>query len=122
MARAAVAAGPVAITVNVTSNENYTLASTNAAWTIARRGLIVSVTGQERVFNGGKSANGVLTDNRLAGDLLSMSGIASFTDAGLGSGKPINVTGISVGGVDAANYNLINTSALTTGSTDLNCN
>ena len=116
VARTAVAAGPVAITVNVTNNENYTLATTNAALTITRRDLTVSATGQDRVFNGGTSANVVLTDNSLPGDLLTLSGVASFTDAGLGSGKSINVTGISVGGVDAANYNLINTSALTTGS------
>jgi hypothetical protein len=116
VARTAVAAGPVAITVAATNNENYTLATTNGALTITRRDLTVSATGQDRVFNGGTLANVVLTDNRVAGDTLTLNGIASFADAVPGTGKAISVNGISLGGADAANYNLVNTTALATGN------
>ncbi|NQW92438.1 MAG: hypothetical protein HQ446_00110, partial [Polaromonas sp.] len=37
-------------------------------------------------------------------------------DSGLGAGKFIRVSGISISGDDAANYNLVNTTALTTGN------
>jgi hypothetical protein len=61
-------------------------------------------------------ANVVLTDNRVAGDTLTLNGIASFADAVPGTGKAISVNGISLGGADAANYNLVNTTALATGN------
>ena len=36
---------------------------------------------------------------------------ASFDDANVGNAKPVSITGISISGVDAGNYNLFNTTA-----------
>ena len=48
----------------------------------------------------------------MAGDVLALAaGGASFADKNAGSGKPVTVSGISIGGLDAANYTLTSTSA-----------
>ena len=39
--------------------------------------------------------------------------IANFNNANVGSGKPVSVTGIAIGGTDAGNYTF-NTTATTT--------
>ena len=39
---------------------------------------------------------------------------ASFNDKNVGTGKPVSVTGISISGADAGNYNLTNTTASAT--------
>ncbi|WP_341909105.1 YDG domain-containing protein [Polaromonas sp. YR568] len=111
--RTAVAAGPVAITVSATNNENYTLALTNGALTITQRALTVSATGVNRVYDGTTSATVNLSDNRLSGDVLTLSSnTTSFANKNVGTGKALSVTGISVTGTDAGNY-----SANTTAST-----
>jgi hypothetical protein len=55
-----------------------------------------------------------LSGNGLAGDVLNLTGNASFADQNAGLNKAISVTGIAVGGADAGNYNLIGNSAATT--------
>ncbi|QGJ17343.1 S-layer family protein [Polaromonas sp. Pch-P] len=113
--RTAVAAGPVAITAGTGANsENYTLALTNGALTITPRALTVSATGQNRVYDGGVAATVALTDNRLAGDVLTATNTAaSFLDKNVGTGKTVNVSGIALTGTDAGNYTA-NTTAATT--------
>ena len=46
-----------------------------------------------------------LTDNRISGDVLTASYTgAAFADKNAGTAKPVNVSGISLSGVDAGNY------------------
>ncbi|MES1977801.1 MAG: YDG domain-containing protein, partial [Pseudomonadota bacterium] len=112
--RTAVAAGPVAITLAATNNENYTLAGTNGALTITRRDLAITATGVDRMYDATTAASVVLSDNRVAGDTLALtSAAATFTDGAIGSDRTINVNGISLGGADAGNYRLANTEAVT---------
>ncbi|MET3132057.1 filamentous hemagglutinin family protein [Oxalobacteraceae bacterium GrIS 1.11] len=93
---------------------NYTFnttASTSAD--ITRRALEVGATGINRVYDGSTSASVILADNRVAGDLLSVSGAASFADKNAGPGKPVGVSGIALSGADAGNYVANGTAATT---------
>jgi hypothetical protein len=111
-------------TVNVTGISiggvdalNYALQNTTATTVanIAARLLTVTAAGINKGYDGTTAASVTLSDNRVAGDLLTDSyGTASFTDRNVGTGKLVNVIGISVSGSDFPNYSLQNTTATTT--------
>ena len=82
---------------------------------ITVRDLTVGATGIDKVYDGTTAATVTLTDNRVTGDVFIASYTsASFADANAGSGISVSVIGISIAGVDAGNYNLLNTTAATT--------
>jgi hypothetical protein len=96
---------------------NYQLTSTSTATTadITARTLTVSATGVNKIYDGATAVTVTLSDNRVSGDDLSASSTtASFADKNIGSGKTVSVSGISVTGTDAGNYQLASTSAATT--------
>jgi hypothetical protein len=109
-------------TVNVTGiavtgvdAANYS-ANTTASTTadIAARTLTVSATCVNKVYDGTTATTVTLSDDRIPGDTLSVNYTsASFADKNVGTAKTVNVTGIAVTGVDAANY-LANTTTITT--------
>jgi filamentous hemagglutinin family protein len=108
----AVAAGPAVISAGAINNANYTLILNNGALTITARPLTVSATGSNRVYDGTIAAPVTLSDNRVAGDTLTLSDTsATFANKNVGTGKSINVSGISVGGAAAANYTWNTTAA-----------
>jgi hypothetical protein len=103
------------ISISGTDAGNYTF-NTTASTTanITQRALIVSATGIAKVYDGMTTATVTLADNRVAGDVFTDSYTsASFSDANAGTGKTVNVTGISISGTDAGNYTY-NTTATTT--------
>src|SRR4029079_9206028 len=62
-------------------------------------------TGQNREYDGTTTATVTLSDDRIPGDVLTTSyAAATFADKNVGTGKAVNVTGISVSGADAGNY------------------
>jgi hypothetical protein len=94
---------------------NYS-ANTTATTTadITARTLTISATGQNKMYDGTTDATVILSDDRVAGDSLSLSHTtASFADKHVGTAKTVNVSGISVSGADAANYSA-NSSATAT--------
>jgi hypothetical protein len=92
---------------------NYTFNITAAASAdITARALIVTATGVNKVYDGLTSASVNYGDNRIAGDVLSFSGSATFNNKNVGLGKPVSVSGIALGGADAGNYTY-NTTAST---------
>ncbi|MGE3432616.1 MAG: beta strand repeat-containing protein, partial [Ramlibacter sp.] len=103
--------------INVTGTDagNYTFNTTAVATAdITARALTVGATGQNRVYDGTTGATVTLSDNRVAGDVLTLSNAgATFADKNVGTAKPVSVTGISVTGTDAGNYSF-NTTAVTT--------
>jgi len=106
------------------SASNYKLATSNLWATITPRPLTVTATGVSKVYDGLLSANVTYAyrDDGMSsygsylvtGDLLSIGGKASFLDKNVGTGKTVNVSGITLGGADAGNYTLSNTTAITT--------
>ena len=95
------------LTLAGTTATNYVL-STNAVTTTASINvfaLVVSAAGVDKVYDGTTAATVILSDNHISGDDLSTAyATAAFADQNTGSGKPVIVSGISIGGVDAGNY------------------
>ncbi len=77
--------------------------------------LTVTATGVNKVYDGTTTATVTLADNRLAGDNITVSySSAAFVTADVGTGKTVNVAGISISGADAGKYTLGNSTATTT--------
>jgi hypothetical protein len=99
------------------NNGNYNVSySNNTTSTINKADLTVTATGVNKVYDGSTVAAVVYGDNRVAGDVVGVSGSATFADKNAGVGKAVGVNGIALGGTDAGNYTLLNTTASTTAS------
>jgi hypothetical protein len=103
----------ISVTGPDAANYTYNTTATTAA-SITSAALLVTAIGQDRIYDGTTNATVSLSDNRIAGDALTLNyAQASFADKQVGTNKPVSVTGISVTGVDAGNYTF-NTAANTT--------
>ena len=85
---------------------------------IARANVMVSgVTASNRSYDGTRSAAiaGTATVAALGSDTLTVGGTGAgmFADKNVGSGKAVTVTGYTLGGTDAGNYNLLAPAGLT---------
>ncbi|HEY5909620.1 MAG TPA: YDG domain-containing protein, partial [Verrucomicrobiae bacterium] len=93
---------------------HYSLTAPTTNADITPRSLTVTATGQNKVYDGTTAATVSLADDRVAGDVLTLSADpALFADKNVGAAKPVAVTGITVTGADAVNYTF-NTTAATT--------
>src|SRR6185503_16372316 len=103
------------IAISGTDAANYTANTTASATAdITTRALTVSAAGVNRVYDGTTNATVTLSDNRVAGDVLSTSyTTAGFANKNVGTAKTVTVSGISISGTDAAKYTA-NTTATTT--------
>ena len=105
------------IAISGTDAANYTLASTTDSTTanITVRTLTVTATGINKIADGTTAATVTLSDDRIAGDVLTTSySAANFVNSSAGTGKTVNVTGIAMSGTDASNYTLASTTDTTT--------
>jgi autotransporter-associated beta strand protein len=100
------------------NNYNISYANNNTGIIIARP-LVVTATGNNKVYDGNTTATVTLNDNRVSGDDITTAYTsANFVSAAAGNGITINVSGISItGGADQGNYELDNTTA--TASADI---
>jgi filamentous hemagglutinin family protein len=98
------------------SSLGYTIAVAPRNYTITARTLTATATGNNKVYDALTGATVSFGDNRISGDALTLNGTAAFTSKGVGTGKTINVSGITLSGADAANYTLGNATATTTGN------
>jgi hypothetical protein len=105
------------ITLSGTDAGNYTFSTTaSTTGSITPRALVISATGQNRIYDGTTTGAVSLSDNRVSGDALTTGyATAAFSDKNVGTGKAISVTGITLSGTDAGNYSF-NTTASTTGN------
>src|SRR5471032_655458 len=89
-----------------TDGGNYVLAAYSGSTTadIAARALNVSFSGINKTYDGTASAGVNIGDDRVAGDVLTLSGNASFADKNAGTSKTVGVTNVGVTGADAGNY------------------
>ena len=112
------------ITLGGTDAGNYTLAgSGNQAETTAEiiRAAITAVTNitaQDKTYDGTTTATlntgGAGFTGMISGDTLTVANATgAFADNNVGTGKPVNITNITLGGNDAGNYTLSNTKAST---------
>ena len=93
---------------------NYVLASTTLTTTadITERDLTVSAVASNKVYDGDADASVVLSTDKVLGDVVTTgSTSATFADKNVGTNKLVTVSGITIGGADAGNYNLLSTTA-----------
>ncbi|MEJ0006125.1 MAG: YDG domain-containing protein [Steroidobacteraceae bacterium] len=86
---------------------NYILPATGpltSTATITPAALSVSATAQDKVYDGTTAATVTLTDNRIAGDTLTIASTDAFLNKNAGAGKYVSVSDITLGGEDAGNY------------------
>ena len=88
---------------------NYVLNANTGSTTadIAARALHLSGVVGNKVYDGMTGAQVVLGDDRVAGDSLTTSAVANFSDKNVGTGKAVNLTGAALAGADAANYFIV---------------
>jgi uncharacterized repeat protein (TIGR02543 family) len=102
------------ISMTGTDAGNYSLANTTAVSSadITGRSLAVTAVASNKVYDGNTGATVTLSDDRISGDVLTViHAAASFDDKNVGAAKPVSVSGVSMTGADAGNYNLANTTA-----------
>jgi YDG domain-containing protein/MBG domain-containing protein/galactose oxidase-like protein/List-Bact-rpt repeat protein/Kelch motif protein len=93
---------------------NYSIPTTaTATASITRRTLVVGVTGIPKVYDGTTGATVTFSDDRVAGDDVTVTGNASFGDKNVGTNKAVTVTGITLTGADAGNYYANHTASTT---------
>jgi aspartate carbamoyltransferase regulatory subunit len=93
---------------------NYTLVQPEITTNITTRPLTVSASGVNKIYDDNLTATVTLSDNRIAGDILTTAyAVSAFADKNIGNAKLVNVSNISISGTDAANYTF-NTTASTT--------
>ncbi|UQV47478.1 filamentous hemagglutinin N-terminal domain-containing protein [Janthinobacterium lividum] len=94
---------------------NYVLASGSGGTTadITPRTLNVQFNGVNKTYDGTTGAALSFGDNRVSGDRLDVSALASFSDKNAGAGKTVFVTNLGLGGADAGNYLLTSTGGTT---------
>jgi hypothetical protein len=105
------------ISISGADASNYTLASASTSTTasITARVLAITATASNKIYDGLTTAAVTLSDNRVSGDLLTVSYTSAvFADKNVGTGKTVTVSGISISGTDAQNYTLAGTSTTTT--------
>ncbi|MDO8041045.1 YDG domain-containing protein [Janthinobacterium sp. SUN137] len=93
---------------------NYNLVSTVASSTadIAKADIssVTNVGVNNKIYDGLTTAtlNGAAIFNgKISGDVLTLAGSGAFGDKNAGTGKTVTVSGITLGGADAGNYNLV---------------
>jgi filamentous hemagglutinin family protein len=90
-----------------TDAANYVLPAsgpTTSTATITPAALLVSATARNKVYDGTVAATVTLTDDRIAGDMLTIGSSDSFLNKNAGVGKYVSVSDITLGGQDAGNY------------------
>ena len=96
---------------------NYVLASSTLTATadITVRTLTVTADADNKVYDAGTDAIVHLHDDRISGDVFTVSSTAAaFDTKSAGTNKTVTVSGISLSGTDAGNYTLAATSITTT--------
>jgi filamentous hemagglutinin family protein len=111
------------LTLGGTDAANYTLASTTGSATadIYRAWIITvaGITAANKTYDGTRTAtldtSAAVFMGKFSGDTLTIaSGTGTFATKTAGNGKTVTITGLSLGGADAANYTLIGTGASAT--------
>jgi hypothetical protein len=93
------------LTLGGSNAVNYKLVQPVITADINARSLSIIAKGVNKTYDGTTNATVTLTDNRVAGDVLTSSyASASFTNKNVGTNILINVYGLAAGGTDATNY------------------
>jgi filamentous hemagglutinin family protein len=86
--------------------------------TVNKKDLSATGTGVNKVYDGSNLADINFTSDAIAGDDVVLSALATFDDKNAGTGKTVTISGATLGGADAGNYNIV--SLPTTATADIN--
>ncbi len=100
-------------TASGTAAANYNLIATTTA-DITKRTLTVTATAANKVYDGNTNAVVTFSDNRVTGDVITITGTANFSSKTVANTKLVTITGLTITGTDAANYTLSTTTATAT--------
>ena len=81
---------------------------------ITAKALAVTISGGSKTYDGNTSATVTYADNRIAGDVFTVSGTATYPSKTVGT-KTITASSITLSGTDAGNYSQ-NTSTTVSGT------
>lgn len=98
------------------STSNYNITYVAGSLVISPKDLTVAATAQDKTYDGTRDATVTLSSvDQLGGDIIDYDySTARFGNKNAGTGKNVTVKGITISGTDAANYNLLNTTATDT--------
>ena len=104
--------------VSGTDAANYVLTSTAgaASATITQRALTLGFNASGKTYDGSTAATVAVTDNRVAGDVLTATASGAFADKNAGGNKVVTVQNANLSGLDAGNYTLGTTGGTATAS------
>jgi len=88
--------------------------STTTTADITKRDLNVTATGHDKVYGWHNDCDVTFSTDKVSGDDVTAKRQRQLRQKNVGSNKPVTVTGISLSGADAGNYNLVSTTASTT--------
>lgn len=99
---------------SLSAGDNYTVHYDSAVMTINPASMTISITAENKTYDGTRTAMVALSDDRLSGTELDITySTAFFDDKHVGEMKEVTVLGISLAGADAGNY-VANTEAYAT--------
>ena len=107
-------AKPITVSGFTAPSANYTLTQpTGLTGDITPKTAIINIVANDKPFDGTTAATVVPSSpSFIAGDIVNINYTAAeFDSKDPGTNKTVTVTGINLGGVDAFNYNLTNTTA-----------
>jgi gliding motility-associated-like protein len=107
-------AKPITVSGFTAPSANYTLTQpTGLTGDITPKTAIINIVANDKSFDGSTAATVVPSSpSFIAGDIVNINYTAAeFDSKDPGTNKTVTVTGINLGGVDAFNYNLTNTTA-----------
>src|SRR5204862_138234 len=73
-------------------------ATTSTTADITAKALAVTASGVNKPYDGGTAASVNYSDDRVSGDVFTVSGTSAFDDKNAGTGKNVSVTGINLTG------------------------
>ena len=112
-------------TATALSNANYALpAVTTRTFNIVQKDITISgITAENKVYDKTTTATlgytSVTFDGIVEGDDLTITATGAFEDANAGTGKTVNISGLTLGGTSIANYKLAETGQQATATADI---
>lgn len=117
-------AGDYTVKACIAFKGHYKAAEATADFTIGKKDVTVSgIKASNKEYDGTKNAtldySGVVYDGIEDGDVLTLTATGTFDDEEMGEGKTVNISGLTLGGSSAANYQLAATGHQTTTTADI---
>ena len=104
-------AGNYTVKASIDATTNYNAGSATKDFTISKKNITVSgITASNKTYDGNTTAklvtNNATFSGKLSGDTLTVSATGTFDNKNVGTGKTVTISGLTLGGASAGNYQL----------------